>query len=106
MHLARRLLIEGMKERIMTKNGLSNSATVLRKLRRDAEALVARGRTEVMKDVKAVRRTADRAVRDLERKVVRQFHAATDEQLKRLERRVTKLERMLGARAEKVTRVA
>ncbi|MEO6025961.1 MAG: hypothetical protein ABIR79_03740 [Candidatus Binatia bacterium] len=90
----------------MTKNGLSNSATVLRKLRRDAEALVARGRTEVMKDVKAVRLTADRAVRDLERKVVRQFHAATDEQLKRLERRVTKLERMLGTRAEKVTRVA
>ena len=90
----------------MTKNGLSNSATVLRKLRRDAEALVARGRTEVMKDVKAVRRTADRAVRDLERKVVRQFHAATDEQLKRLERRVTRLERMLGARAEHVTRVA
>jgi len=91
----------------MTKsNQMSTPATMIRNLRRDAESLVARGRTQVLKDVKAVRVRADRAVRDLERKVVRQFHAATEEQLKRLERRVAKLERMISARSESVTRVA
>jgi ribosome-interacting GTPase 1 len=45
------------------------------------------------------------AVRDLERKVVRQFHAATEEQLKRLERRVAKLERTLDSRDQKVANV-
>lgn len=78
-------------------------AQMINKLRRDAEALVARGRAEVMKDVQVVRRGADRAVRELERKVVRQFHGATEEQLKRLERRVAKLERLLTPIASKAT---
>ena len=76
---------------------------MIKKLRRDAEALVARGRAEVMKDVQVVRRGADRAVRELERKVVRQFHGATEEQLKRLERRVAKLERLMAQIAGKAT---
>ena len=76
-------------------------AQMIKKLRRDAEALVARGRAEVMKDVQVVRRGADRAVRELERKVVRQFHGATEEQLKRLERRVAKLERLMPQIASK-----
>jgi hypothetical protein len=88
----------------MAKSNLSSSAQLIRNLRRDAENLVARGRTEVLKDVKAVRLTADRAVRDLERKVVRQFHAATEEQLKRLERRVAKLERAIGTRSGSVAK--
>ena len=78
-----------------------DGARMIRVLRRDAEALVARGRAEVLKDVQALRTGADRAVRDLERKVVRQFHAATEEQMRRLERRVAKLERAL---AELMTR--
>ncbi len=78
-------------------------AQMIKKLRRDAEALVARGRAEVMKDVQVVRRGADRAVRELERKVVRQFHGATEEQLKRLERRVAKLERLMPQIASKAT---
>jgi hypothetical protein len=69
---------------------------MLRRMRKDAEALVARGRAEVMKDVRAVKTSATRAVRELERQVVRQFHAATTEQVRRLERRVAKLERALA----------
>jgi hypothetical protein len=90
----------------MTKSKVTSPAMLIRNLRRDAENLVARGRTEVLKDVKAVRQTADRAVRELERKVVRQFHAATEEQLKRLERRVAKLERALIARSTSATKAA
>ena len=81
----------------------NEGAQVIRKLRRDAEALVARGRAEVMKDVRAVRSSADRAVRELERRVVRQFHAATEAQLKRLERRVARLERLVAEIAAKAT---
>jgi hypothetical protein len=78
-------------------------AQMIKKLRRDAEALVARGRAEVMKDIQVVRRGADRAVRELELKVVRQFHGATEGQLKRLERRVAKLERLMTPSASKHT---
>src|SRR5436853_6166871 len=78
-------------------------AEMIKKLRRDAEALVARGRAEVMKDVQVVRRGADRAVRELERRVVRQFHGATEGQLKRLEGRVAKLERLMAQVASKAT---
>jgi hypothetical protein len=52
------------------------------RLRRDAVALVERSRNEVTKDV-----------RDLERRLMRAFHAASTEQVARLERRIVKLER-------------
>jgi len=65
-------------------------------MRKDAEALVARGRAEVLKDVRAVKTSANRAVRELERQVVRQFHAATTEQVRRLERRIAKLEQAVA----------
>lgn len=71
-------------------------ASMLKRMRKDAEALVARGRAEVLKDVRAVKQNAHRAVRELERQVVRQFHAATTDQVRRLERRVAKLERALA----------
>ena len=74
-------------------------ANIVERLRRDARALVARSRSEVLKDVRVVRdelrQRADRAVRDLERKVVRELHAATVTQVRRLERRVAKLEQQL-----------
>lgn len=73
------------------------------RLRADAGKLVARSRAEVLKDVRALRvelrDRADRAMRDLERKVVRQFHAATQEQVRRLEKRVAKLEACITQRA-------
>ena len=79
-------------------------ASMLRRIRKDAEALVARGRAEVLKDVRAVKTSANRAVRELERHVVRQFHAATTEQVRRLERRVAKLERLLGGDEDRLPR--
>jgi hypothetical protein len=54
---------------------------VVGRLQRDARTLVARTRSELMKEVK-----------DLERRVVKVFHAATEDQVARLERRVAKLE--------------
>jgi hypothetical protein len=60
---------------------------VVARLRKDARALIARSRSEVLKEV-----------RDLERRVVKGFHAATEEQVARLERRVAKLESMLAER--------
>jgi hypothetical protein len=74
-------------------------AHIVDRLRHDARTLVARSRAEVLKDVRTVRdelrQRADRAVRDLERKVVRQLHAATVTQVRRLERRVGKLEQQI-----------
>jgi hypothetical protein len=89
--------------RRLTKDG----EHMVGRLQRDAKALVSRSRNEILKDVRAVRselRTrADRAVRDLERKVIRQFHAATEEQVRRLERRLARLEQQVGALAARLT---
>jgi hypothetical protein len=58
----------------MPKSKMPNPTVVLRNLRGDAdETLVERGRAEVLKEMRAAR-----AVRDRERKVMRQFQAATD----------------------------
>ena len=54
---------------------------VVARLRRDAQALIARSRIEVLKEV-----------RGLERRVLKGIHAATEEQVTRLERRIAKLE--------------
>jgi hypothetical protein len=54
-------------------------------LRRDAEAFVARGRGEAIKEV-----------RNLERRMLKGLHAATREQVVRLERRIAKLERTVS----------
>ena len=54
---------------------------ILGKARRDAEAFIKRSRGEVLKEI-----------RDLERRVLKAVHAATREDLARLERRVAKLE--------------
>jgi hypothetical protein len=53
---------------------------------RDARALIARSRTEVRKEV-----------RDLERRMLKGLHAATEEQVARLERRMMKVEQALAA---------
>jgi hypothetical protein len=74
-------------------------AQMVERLRDDARKLVARSRSQVLKDVRAVqkdlRQRADQAMRDLERRVVRQLHAATETQVRRLERRVAKLEQQM-----------
>jgi hypothetical protein len=62
------------------------------RLRHDAKALIARSRSEVLKEVA-----------DLERRVVKGLHAATAEQVARLERRVGKLERTIAQLGQKTT---
>lgn len=59
----------------------SQGERMVGRLRRDAESLIARSRTEVMKEV-----------RGLERRVLKGLHAATEERVARLERRIARLE--------------
>jgi hypothetical protein len=70
----------------------SEGGRVVGRLQRDAQTLIARSRAEILKEVK-----------DLERRVVKVFHAATEEQVVRLERRVAKLEAALAAAGGKRT---
>jgi len=65
------------------------------RVQRAARALIARSRAEVLKDV-----------RDLERRVVKGLHAATAEQVARLERRVAKLEQLVAELPRKTEEAA
>jgi len=83
---------------------------LVERLRKDASKLVDRSRTEVMRDVRALRNEivgrADRAVRTLERQVVRQLHAATQGQVRRLEARIAKLEQRVSELTAKLSAVS
>ena len=67
--------------------------------RRDAQALLARGRGEIVRDVRAVRRDlqvrAERVLRSLEKRIVKELHAATEARVATLEKRVVRLEARL-----------
>ena len=67
------------------------------RLRRDARALLKNGRAEIVRDVRSLKQSADRTLRTLENRVLRQVHAATTDQVKRLERRMAKLEQIVAA---------
>lgn len=62
------------------------------RLRKDAASLLRQGRAEIARDVRSVSRRADRTLRALEARVLHRLHAATREQVKRMERRLAKLE--------------
>jgi hypothetical protein len=64
---------------------------ILAKARRDAQAFITRSRSEVLKDL-----------REIERRVLKAVHAATREDLARLERRVTKLEKNLAGSPQSI----
>jgi polyhydroxyalkanoate synthesis regulator phasin len=70
------------------------------RIERDARTLLARGRSEILKDVRKLRTDvqgrAGRTIRDLERRVVKELHAATAEQVAKLERRVAALEKQVA----------
>jgi hypothetical protein len=66
------------------------------RVRKDAEALLARGRKQLSVDVHALQRRADRAARDLEASLLKRVHAASEGQVKRLERRVAALEQRVA----------
>ena len=76
---------------------------LLARLPVDARKAIAHNRAEFEKAVKKVRheveRRAEGIVREAERKLLKQMHAATEEQVRRLERRVAKLERAVSAKA-------
>ena len=67
----------------------------------DAQRAIARNGAEIRKAVQGLRveveRRAEHIVRDAERKILKQLHAATEEQVQRLEQRVAKLERRARA---------
>jgi hypothetical protein len=65
------------------------------RLRRDAQALLKNGRAEIVRDVRSLKDRADKTLRALESRVLRQVHAATTDQVKRLERRMTKVEQSM-----------
>jgi hypothetical protein len=67
------------------------------RLRRDAQALIKSGRAEIARDVRVLKDRADKTLRTLETRVLHQVHAATTDQVKRLERRLTKMEQALAA---------
>jgi hypothetical protein len=63
----------------------SRGEHLVTRLRRDAESLMKRSRVEVAKEV-----------RDLERRVLKSFHAATEQQVGRLEHRIARLEQAMA----------
>lgn len=75
----------------------NGSAALLPRLTGDAHELLTRNRDIVAKAVdrfrKDVEKRAQRTVRDVERKILKQMHIATEEQLRSLEARVANLER-------------
>jgi hypothetical protein len=66
------------------------------RVRKDAEGLLARGRKQLTADVREIQRRADRATRTLEASLLKRVHAASETQVKRLERRVAALEQRLA----------
>jgi hypothetical protein len=88
------------KVRASVTKARRSGVQMVERLRADAAKLVARSRTEVLKDVRALhselRQRADHGLRELERRLMRQLHAASQEQVRRLERRVAKLERRIA----------
>jgi methyl-accepting chemotaxis protein len=67
------------------------------RIRRDAQALLRTGRAEIVRDVRGLSQRADKTLRAFESRVLHQLHAATTDQVKRLERRLAKLEQGLAA---------
>jgi len=67
------------------------------RLRRDAQALLKNGRAEIVRDARSLKERADKTLRSLEARMLRQVHAATTDQVKRLERRLAKVEQSIAA---------
>jgi hypothetical protein len=76
----------------LTKDG----ERLYRRLRKDAEALLGRGRRQLSEDVRLLQRRADVATRRLEASLLKRVHAASEAHVKRLERRVEALEKRLA----------
>lgn len=62
--------------------GAAGGASLLERFRKEAESMQ-----------KQLRTNAERTLRELEKQLLRQVHAATEEQVERLEKRVSALEK-------------
>ena len=69
---------------------------LVRQLRKDGKAMLVRGQAQVAKDLRVLRRRADRAGRDLESSLLRRVHAASEAQLRKVERRMAALEKRVA----------
>ena len=76
------------------------------RLRRDAQAFIKTGRKEIARDVRVLKDRADKTLRTLEARALHQVHAATTDQVKRLERRLTKMEQALAALEQRLAKTA
>ncbi len=72
------------------------------RLRRDAQALLKSGRAEIVRDVRNLTERADKTLRTVENRVLHRLHAATTDQVKRLERRMLKLEQMVAGLEQRI----
>ena len=75
--------------RVAKKTG--SSASLLERFRKEAESMQ-----------KRLQASADKSVRQLEKQLLRQVHAATEDQVKRLEKRVASLEKTVKEYDERV----
>ena len=93
-------MANGKGKKSVRRNGATGVEALLAQLGGDAQRMIVRNRAEVTKAVqkfrKEVERRAERterAVREVERKILKQLHIATEEQVQRLETRLARLER-------------
>lgn len=86
------------KTKKSARRATNGAIAILPRLTGDAQQLIRRNRDEVARALekfrKEVEKRAERVVREVERKILKQMHVATEEQLHRLEGRVTRLERL------------
>ena len=81
-----RKTVNGVPTLANIRASLARGERVFARVRRDAEAFVAKSRGEILKEV-----------RQLERRMLKGVHAATQEQVMRLERRIARLEEAIAA---------
>lgn len=69
------------------------------RVQRDARSLISRGRTEFVRDARRIQQDlqgrAEEGLRALERRVIKELHAASEERVAMLEKRVASLEAQL-----------
>jgi hypothetical protein len=90
-------------KRVARKPASGGLPALLARLPDDARKAIAHNRAELEKAVRNVRkeveRRAEAIVRAAERRLLQQMHAASADQVRRLERRVARLERAVATRA-------
>lgn len=88
------------------KSGGSTNRTPVERLRVEARRLIAKNSGDLSKALERLQRqiqtSAERTVQDLERRLLKGLHAATEAQVKSLEQRVTRLEKAVARKGVSV----